>query len=235
MGDKALDAIAVLADDLRRRLFDFVRANDRPVSRDEAAAAAGISRKLAAFHLDRLVAAGLLHASYGSPDGVRRVGRAPKHYRVAELDICLSIPPRRPELLAEILLDAITDGAQPSGAVLGVARRRGIATGEAERAAARPGRLGAERALTLAAGMLERGGFEPVRENPLLLRLRNCPFHPLVQRAPDLVCGLNHAFVAGMLDGLGAATVNAALAPTPGMCCVELRAATAARTSQSVR
>jgi predicted ArsR family transcriptional regulator len=89
----------------------------------------------------------------------------------------------------------------------------------------RPGRLGAERALTVACGVLERHGFEPVRAEPTRVWLRNCPFEPLAARAPDLVCGINQAFLAGFLDGLGATTTTAVLAPRPGACCVELRAA----------
>jgi hypothetical protein len=37
------------------------------------------------------------------------------------------------------------------------------------------------------------------------------------------VCGLNHAFLSGLVDGLGASTFAAVLAPSPGACCVELR------------
>jgi predicted ArsR family transcriptional regulator len=55
--------------------------------------------------------------------------------------------------------------------------------------------------------------------------LRNCPFQPLAARAADLVCGINQAFPAGFLDGLGASTVTAALTRPPGGCCVELCAA----------
>ncbi|WP_259294622.1 hypothetical protein [Streptomyces canus] len=53
--------------------------------------------------------------------------------------------------------------------------------------------------------MLDRYGFEPARE------------------APDLVCGMNHAFLTGSLQGLRAPAVQAVLAPSPGECCVELR------------
>ena len=56
------------------------------------------------------------------------------------------------------------------------------------------------------------------------MRLRNCPFHPLAERAPDLVCGLNLEFLGGFLEGLGADAVEATLAPAPGECCVEVRA-----------
>ena len=68
--------------------------------------------------------------------------------------------------------------------------------------------------------MLADLGFEPER-GPGRLLLGNCPFHDLARRHTALVCGLNHAFLAGLVDGLGAPAV-ARLAPRPGRCCVEL-------------
>jgi predicted ArsR family transcriptional regulator len=220
-----LAAVAVLSDDLRHRMYDFIRRSDGPVTRDEAAESVGISRKLAAFHLDKLVAAGLLTAGYTRLEGVRRVGRAPKVYEPTDLDVQVSIPQREHGLLAGILLDTLrAQGPGENGreAALRVAGNRGRELGDAERKRMKPGRLGAERALTLAARMLEGHGFEPARATPTLVRLRNCPFHPLAARDPGLVCAINHAFLAGLLDGLGATTVTAALAPRPGACCVEL-------------
>lgn len=218
-------AVAVLDDDLRRRMYAFIRRSDRPVTRDEAAASVGISRKLAAFHLDKLVATGLLKAGYANLSGVRRVGRAPKVYEAADVDVHVSIPQREHGILADILIDAVladTDGESARQAALRIAADSGRRIGQSERAQARPGRLGAERALTLAGDTLERHGFEPARDAPTLLRLRNCPFHPLAAKAPDLVCAINHAFLSGLLAGLNADTVHATLAPRPGACCVEL-------------
>jgi len=218
-------ALAALGDDLRRRMYAFIRRSERAVTRDEAAASVGISRKLAAFHLDKLVAAGLLSASYGQPGQARRVGRAPKVYQPAGLDVQISIPQREHGLLADILLGAVsTQAAGETGrdAALRVAAERGREIGEAERAQIRPGRLGVERALSCAGEVLERHGFEPSRDAPTLLRLRNCPFHPLAAKDPDQVCAINHAFLTGLLDGLGAAAVQATLVPRPGACCVEL-------------
>ena len=50
-----LDALATLSEPTRRALYGFVAAQDRPVSRDEAAAATGTKRATATFHLERLV------------------------------------------------------------------------------------------------------------------------------------------------------------------------------------
>ncbi|MEA2461889.1 MAG: hypothetical protein QOH90_2066, partial [Actinomycetota bacterium] len=66
MGDleRGIEAAGALADGLRRRMYLFIRAQGRPVGREEAAGAVGISAKLAAFHLDKLVERGLLTAQY---------------------------------------------------------------------------------------------------------------------------------------------------------------------------
>lgn len=218
----AIKAVAALDDDLRAGMYAFIRAARRPVTRDEAAASVGISRKLAAFHLDKLVEAGLLHADY-EPVGARKVGRTPKVYRPVDTDVRVSIPPRQHDVLADILLDAVlTADDSAAEAATRVAFSRGEELGATERARTRPGRLGPERALTVAEGVLARQGFEPHRSAPTCVRLRNCPFHPLSTKAPDLVCGINHAYMSGFLVGLDAGGVQAVLSPRPGECCVEL-------------
>jgi predicted ArsR family transcriptional regulator len=232
-GGPDVEAVAVLADGVRRALYGYVRRAHRPVTREEAAADAGISTGLAAFHLDKLVAAGLLRSRYGTPGGAPRAGRRPKVYERADTHFRVSIPERRPDILAEILVDAVS-GRRPDedarAAALRVARRRGEDAGAAVRAAGNPGRLGPERSVTLARSVLEGHGFEPDRPAPAQLRLLNCPFHPLAARSPELVCGINHAFVCGLLAGLRTSGVEAVLAPHPDRCCVEVHAQTRADT-----
>ncbi|GLY82183.1 ArsR family transcriptional regulator [Actinoallomurus iriomotensis] len=228
--DTALESVNVLGEETRRRMYAFVRRAGRPVTRDEAAAGVGSSRKLAAFHLDKLVDAGLLRAHYEHPGGLRKVGRQPKRYEPSDATIQVSIPERRHELLADLLMDAVltetrTEDAQQ--AAVRVARERGHDLGATERRTTRPGRLGAERGLTVCERMLEHHGFEPVRETTTRLRLRNCPFHPLAAKAPGLVCAMNHAFITGYLDGLQVTGLQGVLSPQPGECCVRLSPAVA--------
>jgi predicted ArsR family transcriptional regulator len=221
----AIDSVSVLSEDSRRRMFAFIRRARRAVTRDEAAASVGISRKLAAFHLDKLVDAGLLRARYETPGGTRKVGRQPKVYEPTDAQITVNIPDRRHELLADLLLDAVLTeraGENATQAAMRAAEQRGRRVGEAARHETRPGRLGAERGLTVCERLLDGYGYEPVRETPTRLRLRNCPFHPLAAKAPDLVCGMNHAFLSGCLEGLEVNGVQAVLAPEPGECCVRL-------------
>ncbi|MBB4684878.1 helix-turn-helix transcriptional regulator [Amycolatopsis jiangsuensis] len=219
-----ISAVAALDEDLRHGMYAFIRGAHHPVTREEAAAAVGISRKLAAFHLDKLVTAGLLRARY---ETAGKVGRAPKVYEPTPTDFSITIPPRRPDVLSAILIDAVvsaTPSESAKDAALRTAAQHGEEAGAAERARTRPGRLGAERGLTLAGEVLARHGFEPSRETPVCLRLRNCPFHPLAARAPDLVCGLTRNFLTGVLGGLAVPGVATAAVPPPaGGCCVELR------------
>lgn len=224
--EAAIRAIAALEDDLRHGMYEFIRTARMPVTREQAAEAVGISRKLAAFHLDKLVAAGLLRSHYEPVGGLRKVGRAPKVYQPVDADIRISIPERQHDVLAAILIDAVlTEAADEPArqAVMRSAQERGETVAASERERLRPGRLGAERALSLAAGLLTRHGYDPDRVSPTRVCLRNCPFHPHAAQAPELVCALNHAFLTGYLDGLGATTAEAVLEPRSGECCVELR------------
>ncbi|WP_046469257.1 helix-turn-helix transcriptional regulator [Allosalinactinospora lopnorensis] len=222
----SIAAVATLDDELRRGMYEFIRRARRPVGRDEAAAAVGISRKLAAFHLDKLVTAGLLQAQFEAVGGTRKAGRRPKVYEPTDADVRISIPQRQHDLLAGILLEAVRtegEGENARQAAIRVAHDHGRQLGATERAHTRLGKLGAQRALTRAEGVLARYGFEPARESPTCLRLVNCPFHPMAATSPELVCGINHALLAGFLVGLHAPTVEAVLAPRAGECCVHLR------------
>lgn len=208
-------AVTALVDQVRRGLYDYVRSQDRPVTRDEAAEAQHISRNLAAFHLDKLVSAGLLRARYEAPaDQPRGRGRTPKVYEVAPGCIALTIPARRYDLIGEILARAIAEHPTDArSAALRLARQRGAAIGR--QAAGDGGPV---------APVLAELGFEPVGDDGPI-RLRNCPFHELAAEQPELVCGLNQAFIGGLLDGLGRTDLHARLAPTPGACCVQVHPA----------
>jgi predicted ArsR family transcriptional regulator len=225
---KPLRAIAALDDATRRQIYGFVRAAGRPVSREDVASEVGISRKLAAFHLDKLIERGLLDAHYARPPGRSGpgAGRTSKMYEPSGLQVDVSIPERRYDLVGELLVDAIGHERPDESAkqsALRIAAERGASLGEEVRRAELHGRPGAERTLTAAAGVLEAHGFEPFRDGADLA-LRNCPFQTLARRAPDLVCEMNQAFLQGLIRGLGNDRVEAALTRTPGRCCVTLRA-----------
>src|SRR4051794_25592860 len=90
-------AVAALAEPTRRRLYDHVARGPGPVSRDEAAAAVAVPRATAAFHLDRLVADGLLDVHYERRSGRSGpgAGRPAKLYRRAGASGAGALPGRR--------------------------------------------------------------------------------------------------------------------------------------------
>lgn len=221
------DAIAVaalLSEPLRRALYDHVVGRDESVDRDEAAAATGIGRPLAAFHLDRLVAGGLLEVEYRRRNGRSGpgAGRPAKFYRRAQgLTIELSFPARRYRLAAEILADGL--GRHSNDAVLGdvrvAARERGAALGAAGRSG-RPLRRRSKRALRAELiSVLAGEGFEPIDDGQEI-RLRNCPFDVLAAEHRGLTCSMNLALLEGLAAGVGDAGLDAVARPVAGSCCV---------------
>ena len=218
-----VDAIALLAEPARRALYDWVVAAGRPVSRDEAAAGAGVSRALAAFHLDRLVQAGLLTPEYRRLSGRTGpgAGRPAKLYARAPAEVAVSLPERSYEVAAKVFADALTELAPslPPDAVTSSARALGEEVGAAarRRAGSRPGvRRRREALLTT----LTERGYEPRETEDGEIRLGNCPFHALVEEHRPLVCGMNLALAEGVVAGLGDDRVQPRLDPEPGSCCV---------------
>jgi hypothetical protein len=86
--------VAALNDPVRRALYGFVTESAEAVSREQAAAAVGVQKTLAAFHLDRLVDEGLLEFEFGRLTGRTGpgAGRPAKIYRRSNRQITLSLP-----------------------------------------------------------------------------------------------------------------------------------------------
>jgi predicted ArsR family transcriptional regulator len=219
--DDQVTAVAALAEPTRRRLYEHVVRQPGPVSRDEAAAAVEVPRATAAFHLDRLVADGLLEVVFERRTGRTGpgAGRPAKLYRRSSSGVAVSLPERRYDLAGDLLAEAVTEaqasGEQPTTALDRVAYTRGREiAGQAG-----PGEEPDRRAAVLA--VLEEHGFEPRLEDGVIA-LANCPFHALASTHTDLVCGMNLRLLEGLVDGVGASGLTAELAPAPGRCCVRL-------------
>jgi predicted ArsR family transcriptional regulator len=226
--DHPIEAIALLEEPNRQQLYDLVAASHEPVGRDDAAAALGISRELAAFHLDRLVRGGLLETEYRRRGGRTGpgAGRPAKLYRRTDREVTVSFPPRHYDLAADLMATALDrlGGASGAQVAAAVARERGTAVGAGARrkAGARPGR---RRLLTGLLDVLRGAGYEPDVDTPTgTVRLRNCPYDALASDHRELTCGMNLAWAEGVVDGLGS-PAGVELAPEPGRCCVVFRTA----------
>src|SRR5450756_1461089 len=121
--DDAIETVALLDEPNRHRLYELVAASQEPVGRDDAAAALGISRELAA--------GGLLKAEYRRRNGRTGpgAGRPAKLYRRSDRDVTVSLPARRYDRAADLMASALDRMSSPTGAdaVAAVAREHGAA------------------------------------------------------------------------------------------------------------
>lgn len=204
-----VDLVAVLAEPVRRRLYELVARAGVPVDRDTAAEQAGIGRPLAAFHLDRLVRAGLLEVEFRRRSGRTGpgAGRPAKFYvRPTDREISVDLPPRSYDIAAEILATGVERASRAQASVMEVARERG----QAMAAGAAHGLL----------PMLESEGYEPFLDDEGVVRLRNCPFHSLVAEHRELTCAMNHALLDGATTAVANSGFRAISDPREGLCCV---------------
>ena len=197
----SFEAFGSLREPVRRAVYEFVAACPKPVSRNAVVEALGIGRTLAAFHLDKLVDAGLLEAGYAPRSGGPGAGRPGKLYRRSQVEYAMAVPPRDYRLLADVLAVAVQDaGVEP--AAYAAAREQGakLAGGEL-------------------VGRLAALGYEPADGADGTVRLGNCPFRTVAQAYPPLVCGLNLALLEGLVGDGGHV---ARLDPGPDGCCVTI-------------
>jgi predicted ArsR family transcriptional regulator len=196
---------SALGDPTRRRVFFAVREAGGALSKDEVAEAVGIERRLAGFHLDKLVAKGFLEAEFHRRNGRAGpgAGRPAKHYRLAPSELNVSLPERHYELLAQLLLRATRDGGAgtPQERLEHVGYEFGRELGQAEVAAGRvgPGTSGAE-AVGQVVRLLSRYGFAAHPHGDTALRACACPFEEIAFDDPERICGLDRSIWRGMLS-----------------------------------
>ena len=224
-------SIGTLADPARRALYQYVVAQVDPVGRDQAAAETGLPRHAAKFHLDRLVAEGLLEVEFRRLSGRRGpgAGRPAKLYRRAAREVSVSLPERNYALAGQILAEAIEEAVGDDGPILAAVARAAAAAGRRigaqSRAAAASSLTAAASGSTTPVSMAEvlaSCGYEPRAQGDRVI-LMNCPFHALATLHTELVCGMNLDIVTAMALELEHTEAEARLDPAPNRCCVTLR------------
>jgi len=222
---RRLSRIGALADPARRMLYRFVARQDDAVSRDQAAVHTGLPRHAVKFHLDRLVAEGLLEVEFRRLTGRRGpgAGRPAKLYRRSAVEISVSLPERRYELVGRILAEAVESAGSGTPAMAAVADaaaragRRMAATTRAADANAASGSASVAR-------ILASYGYEPRAVGDRMILLVNCPFDALAVEHRELVCGINLEMIRAITGALGLTDTDVQLNPAPGRCCVTLGA-----------
>jgi predicted ArsR family transcriptional regulator len=222
--DERIGRLASLGEPQRWALYRFVVNHGDAASKGEAAEALGIARSVAGFHLDRLVADGLLATEFRRLTGRRGpgAGRPAKLYRRVRDEVSISLPPRRYDFAAAVLAQAVDQairtGTPVEHALSSVASKRGRDLGEHAREAAgiHPARTAP---LEAALATLEEQGYEPRVQGDEVV-LANCPFHALVDGQRDLVCSMHLDLLSGMAEAVGKGALTARLEPSDDACCV---------------
>lgn len=215
--------LGALADPVRRALYRFVAEQPGAVSRTQAADGVDVPAHTAKFHLDRLVDQGLLVTEFRRLTGRSGpgAGRPAKLYRRSRKEVVVSLPHRRYDLAGDVLADAVErtlDGSAMDRALHDAATEAG------SRAVVEAGAGDHEGdPLDRVAGVLAPFGYEPRVADELTLQ--NCPFDRLASDHADLVCTMNHTFVAAVTDGLGCSGLETILDRSPARCCVRVREA----------
>jgi predicted ArsR family transcriptional regulator len=220
-------ALATLDDPVRRAAFDLVVRSGSAVGRDAAAQTLGVSRRVAAIHLDRLAEQGLLAVEYRRPPGRGGpgAGRPAKLYRRAEDEVAVSVPERHYDLAGGLLAAAVTESLDTGAGVRDVLHRTAYDAGRT---------IGAASGALITA--LEDTGYEPrvqhhdgfpgrsadqrLETGADAVVLGNCPFGRLARQHTELVCGMNLHLLRGVAHGAGDTSRQAELDPGPGRCCV---------------
>jgi predicted ArsR family transcriptional regulator len=223
--ERRIAGIASLDQPLRRDLYRLLASTDGWTTRDEAADALGVPRSVAAFHLDKLVDAGVLDVHFERPNGRSGpgAGRPSKLYRPRFEELSASVPERRYDLAGTLLADAVAESTRTGEPVLGCLRSAARAAGRDLGEGA--GRRGVEGVLDI----LAEQGYEP-EVGEADIALANCPFHRLAERQQELVCGMNLELLGAVIDAAAPTDgLTARRDPVPGYCCVRLGTGSAVR------
>ena len=222
-----LTAVASLDEPTRRRIYDHVGAQPAPLTRDDVAAALGVPRRTAAFHLDRLAELGLLSVSFARRSGRSGpgAGRPAKLYQRSAREVSVSLPSRSYGLAGRLLAGAIAAAEQSGEPPREVLHWRARDFGQAMAREWPPEPDRPDRGDTGALMcLLQDQGFQPELTHRDIV-LHNCPFHALAQEHTQLVCGMNLRLLEGVLEGLGKTGLRACLDPGPSRCCVRMESA----------
>jgi predicted ArsR family transcriptional regulator len=211
----------------RAEVLDALRATDAPLGVTDVAGRIGVHANTARFHLDALVAEGIVVRALDRPSGPGR----PRTVYAPQPGMDRG-GTRGYRLLAQILLSHMSS-AEPDARE--AARLAGRAWGGflVDRPAPFQ-QLASEEAVARLIALLTDLGFEPEPETdvgvPAVIRLRHCPFLELAEAYGQLVCRIHLGLMQGALAELRAPMTAAQLEPfaEPDACVIRLEPANVA-------
>lgn len=222
--DAGPNAAALLASPVRRRLVDVLAHADTAAATPgltaaELGAEVGLHVTTVRFHLDQLVAAGLVESS------LRRagVGRPRKVYSLAPgslADVDARAEADHLRLLSGLLASTLTEGVSGHTMTPAEAGRRWalehVSPQGDQPPADTPGRWLGKLAQMI--DVLQEWGYTPELKTSdggrvAEVTLAHCPFLDLARDNPAVVCGIHRGLIAGSLAQLGESATRVSLEP----------------------
>ncbi len=235
-----VNGAALLTSAVRRRIVEHLAelprlaaegpTRERGLTAAELGRVLGLHTTTIRFHLDQLVAAGILRSQFVRSGGA---GRPAKRYVVEETELGTVVAGSSEgpyQILATLLADALAEGGQegvsPEAAGRDWVRRRMAARapeGGTPTSAGTPGEwVGKVGAVV---DLLSEWGYVPDlavtgQEGDVTLTLHDCPFRDLARVHPDIVCGVHLGLLRGALESAGEDQAGVSLQPfvTPTTC-----------------
>ena len=218
------DIAASLGDPTRRGIDVSVRESAEPSTATQIAELFDIHPNVARHHLDRLASDGYLRVTRQRPPGKTGpgAGRPAKCYEATAKEIAIQFPPRRHELLSELLLRVVERVAPEDGPQ--IAEEIGLEYGrELAAQVGMPEEAGFESAVTAVARAMLGVGFEmQALPDDRRLLTSHCPFGSTAAAHPELVCKLDQGIVRGLMERLHPHGLPVVVTPhdDPGQHCV---------------
>ncbi len=199
---------SAFGDQTRRDIYLFVRGSDG-VTAAEVAGRFELHPNVARHHLEKLTGGGYLTVEVDRPDagggGTRAAGRPSKRYRTSEIDATLAFPPRRDDILANLLAHALDLVGPERAAAMADEVGYEYGLGLASKMGPAEGHRSVHSALTAVADALTAHGFAAhaeARAGSLTIVAECCPFGDAAQQYPHVVCAVDRGMIRGMLAGL---------------------------------
>jgi predicted ArsR family transcriptional regulator len=205
--------------DRRSALLNTLRASDRPMSVEEAAAAVGVAASTAQFHLALLVSGGLAKRTQVRSGAA---GRPSWGYAPAAVEPSAVGAPEPYRELARVLAAQLGEEAGAAAAAR-QAGRRWAAEAPALDGGDTPGADDPAAAMTV---ILDRLGFAPEAGEDDEILLRSCPFEAVAREHRAVVCSVHLGLLERTASAVGGLVVDG-LEPfrseQPLTCAVRLR------------
>lgn len=220
-------AAALLASPVRREILDTLRTRQagNPGALDahgltaaQVGKAVGLHTTTARFHLDQLVAAGILQASFHKHTGA---GRPRKLYGVSDDHASTSVSDATALMLLTSLLTETFKASRTQGRTVTPDEagerwaHENVPARDAEPAASPGEWLGKVGSLI---DVLRRWGYTPDLSTSnggrtARIDLTHCPFRELAADNTEIVCGIHRGLISGTMEQLGEPDTDVTLRP----------------------